>query len=399
MKNALQTLIQFPLYLVSGIVPRKKNRIVFGAWKGARYADNSKSMLEYLLKRTELELIWCGNKIIENEVPSAHNVIFVKRGSWKAMYYALTSKYAFITHSYRDIANVNLLKGAVTTQLWHGIGIKNIGVLGSNNKQSTLVGRIRLMDRVLRAILRYDFFICSSEMNKERNMIVFKSKGMTSSNCICSGQPRNDVLLSRNESLVEQIRDRFYKKYGIPKNKKIITYLPTYRKNPNDRFSFSGVSLQSDIFHILETNNAILIEKAHGFDYLRGTEKDKQNNKFVYDLSNFNDIDTQELLLLTDILITAYSSCYLDYTLLDRPIIHFAHDYQKYIEEHGLYYDLDEIAGGKVVYSFDQLVTEVENSIHSPDSNAHQRKQVRRMMMEYESGNSCERISKVIGIS
>ena len=73
-------------------------------------------------------------------------------------------------------------------------------------------------------------------------------------------------------------------------------------------------------------------------------------------MSGLSNIDTQELLLMTDLLVTDYSGCYVDFLMLDRPILHFAYDRQYYEKaDRGLYFNLDEVAGGAIVGDFETL--------------------------------------------
>src|SRR5699024_8180100 len=134
-----------------------------------------------------------------------------------------TSKYAFITHSQNDISKYNILRNSIIIQLWHGIGIKNIGHL--NSQKDSLRSKIRF--KIQTKIRKYDYFLCSSEMNKERNLKAFINNGITQNNIMESGQPRNDILIKHDNKQIEAIKQKYYIKYNIPKNKKIITYMPT----------------------------------------------------------------------------------------------------------------------------------------------------------------------------
>lgn len=395
MYNILRAILEIPLYFISGIFIRNKNRIILGAWNGEKYSDNSKYMMNYISQIDKFELIWIGKKKLKNNIPIKSNIKFVEYNSLKSYYYLLTSKYIFITHSYTDVSKFNVLKGAKVIQLWHGIGIKKIG--------SNTISHIRFFDKIrfkLQSIIRnYDYFICSSKLNQKRNLIAFKYYGANEDNIIESGQPRNDILFKFNQNDIDNVKEKYFKEYNIPQNKKIITYLPTFRINQQEQFSFWDLNHKNmeRLKHILETNNIIILEKSHQHS-IDITNK-KQSNNYIYNISSISDIDTQELLLVTDILITDYSSVYMDYLLLDREIIHYVYDYEKYTtSDQGLYYDIYDISGGQIVDDIDKLLNAIEKSIKNSKYSKTTRLLTKEKMMEYEKGNSCKIICEKIGI-
>jgi CDP-glycerol glycerophosphotransferase (TagB/SpsB family) len=101
------------------------------------------------------------------------------------------------------------------------------------------------------------------------------------------------------------------------------------------------------------------------------------------------------LLLITDILITDYSSCYFDFTLLNRPIIHFVYDYDEYKnQDRGLYYDLEDVKGGYIVYEERQLVEAIINAYkYYPIESNESTKVVERFLSE-EKGHAAKKISE-----
>ena len=106
------------------------------------------------------------------------------------------------------------------------------------------------------------------------------------------------------------------------------------------------------------------------------------------------DYDLQELLFSADILITDYSSCYLDYLLLNRPIIFYNYDYDTYlINDRELYFDYEEITPGIKVHESDKLIAAIKKSINYPQEYARDRQRVKEIFYS-ESSESvvCERI-------
>jgi CDP-glycerol glycerophosphotransferase len=107
-------------------------------------------------------------------------------------------------------------------------------------------------------------------------------------------------------------------------------------------------------------------------------------------------LDAQTLLGAADILITDYSSCFFDYMIRNKPIIHFAYDYDYYKnQDRGLYYEIGEVAAGSVAYCQQDLFRAVEDNLIS-DVEHQRREKVREKFITYESPDSCKQIMEQI---
>ena len=96
-------------------------------------------------------------------------------------------------------------------------------------------------------------------------------------------------------------------------------------------------------------------------------------------------------------LITDYSSCFFDYLILDRPIIHYLYDYNYYAnDDRGLYFDKSEVICGQVIESPDDLYDAIVENINNPLLYQELRRERLNTFMEYESPDSCEIIRKRI---
>jgi CDP-glycerol glycerophosphotransferase len=107
-----------------------------------------------------------------------------------------------------------------------------------------------------------------------------------------------------------------------------------------------------------------------------------------------NTKDIQPLLKITDVLVTDYSSVYMDYLLLDRPIIFFPYNYEKYMAANeGLLFDYNSMTPGPKCYSQDQLHKEITDcAVNHKDEYANERARIKKLAFKYEDGRSCERI-------
>lgn len=348
----------------------------------------------------EYTLIWCGHQHVRKSVPTQPNVKFAEKGSLKALYYCLTSKYVFVSVGLaQDLTSLKVFRGAVATHLWHGVPIKRIEDDMHDRKNSTLLrARNAIRNRVFG--VPYSYYASASAVNSKIFASAFSSWGATPARMIASGTPRNDFLISSAHirGRKAELRKKYESLINMPLRRTVVTYMPTFRRKGNDVFSFSRVENADRIANILKDNDALLIEKNH-FNTYRTNDVEGYRTSWMIAIppSMESDIDAQEILLATDILITDYSGCYLDFVLLDRPIIHFAYDHDYYRDvDSGLYFDLDEVAAGPIVTSYDELLGVLERILRGEDSWRDRRDYVRRTYMSYEKGEACRIIAGTV---
>lgn len=362
-------------YFISGFSARKKNRFVFGAWFGQRYSDNPKYIFEYLIANyPDNEYYWICEKDILNKNKSHEtkkNVYFLKRNSLKSLIILLTSSYGFVSHGYSDLASLNLFRKGKLVQLWHGFPIKKI-VADGNIKS----------EKEKKYYDNYDFFLSSSSEETTRFLSAFKFKGINLYNIIETGKPRNDYLLSNRNF---EIRN----KLNLSLEKKIVVYLPTYR-NSKDIFSFLNIS--QEYKKRLSNQNILLIEKQHFVkkDIIQSTIDE---NILIAD----EKFDTQELLCIADLLITDYSSVYIDFCLLNRPIVHFLFDGDKYtIDDQGVYESFIKEACGPIVYELSDLINNYILKIETGEFLNDKRIRNNHKFNEYTVNNNSEKLIQIL---
>lgn len=390
-KNLIYTLI----YYLSKIVPRKKNRWIFGSWFGNNFSDNSKWLYLYVVDNLKnIDAIWVTkDKDALEQINSLGGRAYLYN-SFSANYYALTSRVAIFTQVYYDICPLNLFGGALKVELWHGVALKKIGSdMCRDNRIDNAA--FRLYRRITRAVYSFDLYIAPSLEYKSKVISAFDT---TKDKVMEVGQPRNDMLCNRGcwETCIRKFRSEIRNRFGVRiEDKKVITYMPTFRDNRDRTFSFLGLDEERSarLSAVLKRYNAVVIEKCHFVDSVWRNSKGGKTDNVI----GISEIDTQELLLNTDVLITDYSSCYFDFLLLDRPIIHFAYDYKYYRDEdRGMYYSLEDAAGGAVCYEFDGMLGALERYLEDKDIDGERRRRIRDRFVTFENGKSCEEITGYI---
>jgi CDP-glycerol glycerophosphotransferase (TagB/SpsB family) len=219
-----------------------------------------------------------------------------------------------------------------------------------------------------------------------------------------TGAPRNDFLFhSDGASNLNRI-------FGDAiKGKKIIFYLPTYKKNnsncwnedkPNI-FGFPEFVIKKFDKFLLDSN-CKLIFKPHpheNSEVLNFKNKNKLNNILIFsdeDLSS-NYLDLYELLNGSDILITDYSSVFYDYLLLDKPMIFAPVDIDSRLENDGfLIESFENWAPGPKAYDQDELQIEISKCLEKKDYYAEKRAWMRNLHHRYKDGKSSERLWEFI---
>ena len=384
------------LLLISKIITRKENYIAFGSWKGELYIDNSRYLFETALKMLDerYTFIWIGNSFVSRQLPEDNRVVCCKKNSIKSFLYLLGCKYMFCSQMhYEDLSNYNVFSGAIITYLHHGCPVKMWGddVSGSNK---AILGKI---DKLTGKHRKLDFFVCSSEAHYLTNLTALKSWGCVESNNLKTGTPRNDMLLCENS---EKNRMKYKSEYGdllgFDSKKKVILYVPTFRRSGvcNESLVYRSKGETDRLHEILKRYNSVLIEKAHFAGSFNSIV-----SSICYDdiISCSKKVNLQEMLLFADCVISDYSGAFLDYSILDRPIIHYIYDYEFYRDvDSGLYYEFDEFQAGPAAKTFDDLLIAIESCLSDSTTGQNMRRRVCHKFMEYEVGTASEQIINTV---
>lgn len=333
--------------------------VVFESFMGRKYVDSPKAIYEYMLNSKDYKdykFVWFfkepeNYKFFEEN----HNTKVVKFGGEDYYKYYSMAGY-WVTNS-----RINyLLKkkpGQKYIQCWHGTPLKKLGfdieVKGGNAMNS--VKDIR--DKYESDAKLYDYMVSPSKFVTEKYKSAFNLENCNKNvKIVEEGYPRNDFLSTFKKSDIDKIK----KELNLPKNKKVILYAPTWRDNQHE--SGVGYTYKTEVdFDFLReklSDEYIILFRAHYF-VANSFNFDKYEG-FIYNVSNYNDIN--DLYVISDVLITDYSSVFFDYSVLKRPIIFYMYDLEDY--KHNLrdfYIDLKELPG-PIVEKEKDLVKEIEKT-------------------------------------
>lgn len=364
----LSKLANVLVYTLSCIIPKKKNRWIFGSWFGTSASDNPKGLFDYMKTvYPDVEKVWIVN---EPENYNGNAALFVKRNTWKSVWYILTAKVAVMNQGYRDFHSLNLLGGCYKVQLWHGIAWKKI-------VRDAAPMRGKLYTAFSNYINHCHLYIAPSETYAKTVQSAF---GVPKERVLLCGQPRNDALF--DEKFCEDSHQKLLDCVG-EKNKKIIVYMPTFRDKTSEAFTFCNEDVVAKLVPFAEKHNFVIIEKSHFVNIERSQRYENTHRQISYVLPT---MDAQTLLAGADMLITDYSSCFFDFLIRNKPIIHYAYDYDYYKnKDRGLYYTIDEVAAGSVAYDESELLYAIDENMKDEALFEERRKEILEKFAAYES--------------
>lgn len=348
----------FLLY-TSGLIKRDPKLIVFGAWWGKKYDDNPKALFEYVInKRKDIKAIWLtSNPSVYTKLKS-QNMPVAMSSSIKALWYALKAKYSVVCTSDRDIGDsIFYLTGyQVTINLWHGVPLKKIVYDDEYNySREPKKGFDGWFEKKVSYFKRKTYYYSTSEVFKKIYQSCFN---VDESHVVNIGQVRNDYFFIDHDN-------PFREKYS--EYKKIILYMPTHRKEGKESMDMTRILDLNKLNNLLKVNNTVLLIKKHYYHW-HEPQIDNKVYSNVIEITN-EQPNAQELLDAADILITDYSSCYIDYLLLNRPIIFYSYDLANYLAtDRDMYFDYKQIAPGRICSTKDELLEEISSNLHGNDS-------------------------------
>lgn len=331
-----------------------ENYIIFESYMGRQYSCSPKAIYLELINNNmygNYKFIWAFKepehfKFLENN----KNTHVIKYGSIE--YYRLYSKCKYWITNSRLPEYIIRKKEQKYIQCWHGTPLKKLGfdiqVAGGNAMNS-----IRdIQKKYLNDSKRYSYMISPSKFCSEKFISAFK---LNNPNIVKElGYPRNDFLINYKISDINRIK----KSLKINKNKKVILYAPTWRDNQHQAGLGYTYSLSIDFARLQKEfgEDYIILFRTHYF--VANSINLEQYKDFVINVSEYEDIN--DLYIISDILITDYSSVFFDFANLKRPIIFYMYDYEEYKTKlRDFYIDFKELPG-PIVKKEQDLIEEIK---------------------------------------
>lgn len=341
----MRKILYFILKFINSIIP-KENMILFTSTPN--YDDNAYALFKKAHNKygNNFRMVWlleCNDVIRKYE-----NVVYVQRHSLVGLYYFFRAKFIFHTHGLYLNA---FSKNQKVFSLWHGMPLKKIQHLFPKDMEdianSKMVFELTIASSMFMAQIVSLCFGCGIDMVK------------------ITGLPRNDLLFQRKRFL------------GTSNNEKIIIWMPTYRdsnrRKEGEQYVY-GIPL-IDINNIFEINALCKVNNVKLFIKMHPLQKvvekiPRLENVIVVNYESIErGVNFYSYLGAADALLTDYSSVYIDFLSVDKPIGFVLDDFEKYADDRGFVFDKPlQYMPGAHIYNIEDLkvfICEVANEIDS----------------------------------
>ncbi len=345
------------LFKIFALLPRNNKLILFESYSGKQFSCNPRAIYEYLQENKDqydYKLIWSIDKRYLSALDGV-DAAYIKRFSLKWIWYMATAKY-WITNSRLPLW-IPKPQNTLYVQTWHGTPLKK---LANDMDEVHMPGTTteKYKQNFLQEASKWDYLISPNAYSTE----IFKRAFQFKKQILETGYPRNDILYSLNkESLINKVKQEL----GIGEDKKIILYAPTWRDNEFKKVGQYKFKLQFDLEEMKRElgDSVVILLRMH---YLVSEKFNLRKYKdFVKDVSLYKDI--RDLYLISDLLITDYSSVFFDYMNLKKPIVFFVYDLPAYRDSiRGFYFDFQQKTPGNLVQTSEELIKTVKELLHNP---------------------------------
>ena len=327
-----RVIMSFVFRVWGALLSTDEKLVIFVSFMGMGFNDSPKAIYDYMQAHPEYKNYRC---VWAFEHPEKFpNLETVKIDTPAYFKTALRAKY-WITNTNIERGLRFKKKNQVYLNTWHGIALKHIGndVEGRNDFYFDTVNHL----------------VVSGDHDEKVWKSAFNAKESTYLRC---GMPRNEELWLADDEKKTLMRE----KLGLPADKKVILYAPTWRESTDGGKSYEiKPPIHFDVWKKeLGEEFVVLFRAHHQTTKVLGVQYDE----FVRDASDYPAVN--DLIIASDMLITDYSAIAFDYAVLCKPMFIYAYDYDSYLAERGTYFDIDDRYPNKSCRTEDELLARIK---------------------------------------
>lgn len=383
-KTTLSLAAGWTAYFCSYLFPRSSRTWVCIGWhtnsEREIFADNAKYFFLYVAQhQPDITAVWIARDRKLAELLRARGYRSYSIDTFWGAYYSLRAGYTFVD-AFMRLSNWQYSGGSKIIQLWHGKGMKKTG----HDSPYSLQAYNRYLQPYL--FVRFHRLIASSRYTAHLMASTFRTPH---ERVLPTGLPRNDVLfqeipdadLDANNLLARTLAH--VRKLGAQKT---ILYAPTFRPDGSNPLDSLDLKVLNEF--LVRCNHHLIVILHPKFSSRKITIDSVYQHIHMVPAG----YDSYPQLPDIDILITDYSSIYVDFLLLDRPIIFYTYDIAKYRTTMGLHEDFDALTPGPHTCNLSDLL----GALESPDRHSEARAHARKTLFMHTDGCAAARITEIL---
>ncbi len=311
-------------------LPIVRNKLFVSCFFGkGGFRDNPRAVVEEIFRRKktgdpiagDIDIVW---ELADPEGVSMPEGIRVVKEKTEEYYRELNSAGVILINDYPGINGLVKKEQQFIVNTWHGTGpFKTV-----YNATADFPEEER--ERLKKDISQTDAMICAAKQYHDAYQSAFLYHGTIYD----YGYPRNDVLLrdAERKACWEKIRSF----YGIRDTEKIVLYAPTFRHNGQDGFGMYDLGMDQ-VLSALEKRFGSSFRLLYRYHHVLWHDL-KREKKFADGIDATDYPDIMDLLAAADVLITDYSSCMWDFSLMYRPVFLYHKDISEYEDDRGFFW-------------------------------------------------------------
>lgn len=366
------------VFLADRVVPKRRELWVFGLGRPNQWHGNAQAVYEAVRDRPDIEAVVVTRRTIPDSLDPQRDRVLV---GWRTLPLLLRAGTIVVHHGRGDLPFTGITpRGRRIVNVWHGIPLKGILYTGWNEMNRGTARDLRIRTRFFSSV------IASSDIDR---LAMAASTRLPLRDVWVTGLPRNDWLSRPESGLPGDVAQAMGRLKGELGGRRLVLYAPTFRDEGSGLYPFSDAEL-GELGRLLEDEGAVLGVRTHMNE--EGAAR-LASEPWALDLSSARYAETQALLRCTDVLVSDYSSIWIDFLLLDRPIIGLVHDLREYTAGRNLLYDIERVYGGDLVSSGSELVAALADALSDDGASrgAHRRAAARRVFHAHVDAGATER--------
>ena len=365
--------------------------ILFQSSVGRNYTGSPRYIYEEMVEKgldEKYKIAWVFEEDAYKDIELPGNGKKLDKSSLEFLLYSRKCKFWIFDTRQPNYLKKN--KDTVFIQTWHGTPLKKLALDMETVDMSGNTDIEKYRKKFKKNTADWDYLVSQNSYSTE----IFRRAFAFNGEMLEIGYPRNDILFKKNtKEDIEEIKERL----NIPKDKKVILYAPTWRDNEFHKNGIYKFATEMDFDAMKEAleDDFVLIVKYH-YSVKENIDWDKYA-PFIIECNETWDI--QELYLISDILITDYSSVMFDYAILKRPMLFFTYDLEFYKNKlRDFYFDMVAEVPGPLVETTEDLIGEIKSLDNEEyfEKYGDKYRKFNEKFNEFDNGTASSEIIKII---